>query len=223
MVGWSGKPAPGCDPTKDMTWEWDGFSYPFSSSANTRAGRPSAALGNLTLMLRTVWPKRQLNWQCKHDGIAWPGSNDKGCIGASMQPNTFQGENGGDGHADPTSETPLALATSVQDLFMFSDDDTDTIRVFQGLDDSIAEASFHQLRGAGAVLVSGSRTAGKTSFVRVEAEDNQRQRLRKSVNVTLVPPADWAGKTLASSPASVQIIPGEVRPETSLKFIRLLS
>jgi hypothetical protein len=73
------------------------------------------------------------------------------------------------------------------------------------------------------VLVSGSRTAGKTSFVRVEAEDNQRQRLRKSVNVTLVPPADWAGKTLASSPASVQIIPGEVRPETSLKVIRLLS
>ena len=92
---------------------WDGFSYPFSSSANTRAGRPSAALGNLTLMLRTVWPKRQLNWQCKHDGKAWPGSGDGGCIGASMQPNTFQGENGGDGHADPTSETPLALATSV--------------------------------------------------------------------------------------------------------------
>ena len=42
-----------------------GSSYPFSSSANTRAGRATAALGNLTLMLRTVWPKRQLNWQCR--------------------------------------------------------------------------------------------------------------------------------------------------------------
>ena len=42
-----------------------GSSYPFSYSANTRAGRATAALGNLTLMLRTVWPKRQLNWQCR--------------------------------------------------------------------------------------------------------------------------------------------------------------
>ena len=89
MVGWSGKSKPGCVPDQDMTWEWDGFSYPFSSSANTRAGRPTAAMGNLTLMLRTVWPKRQLNWQCKHTGKPWPGSGDGGCIGASMQPNTL--------------------------------------------------------------------------------------------------------------------------------------
>jgi len=51
-----------CDPEKDMTWEWDGFSYPASSSYNTRAGRAAAAYGNISLMVETVWPKRQLNW-----------------------------------------------------------------------------------------------------------------------------------------------------------------
>jgi hypothetical protein len=97
-----------------MTWEWDAFSYPASSAFNTRAGRSDAAWGNLTLILTTVWPERQLTWGCPHDGMAWPGSSDTKCIGASMQPNTFQGENGGDGHADPTSETPLAMAAAVQ-------------------------------------------------------------------------------------------------------------
>ena len=73
-------------------------------------------------MINTVWPKKQLNWGCHHDGPAWQGEMhfDGGCVGASMQPNTFQGENGGNGHADPTSETPLAMATAVQDLFFFS-------------------------------------------------------------------------------------------------------
>ena len=209
----------GGPPSKDMTWEWDAFSYPFSSSANTRAGRPSAALGNLTLMLRTVWPKKQLNWGCPHDGPAWPGSRgDKQCIGSSMQPNTFQGENGGDGHADPTSETPLALATSVQDLFLFSDDDSDAIRVFQGFDSTVEEAAFHQLRGAfdtvakelmdehctqsrrlagdtgaGALLVSGARSSAATHFVRVE-------RVQSATDdaVVLFPPPDWAGQELVA-------------------------
>jgi hypothetical protein len=103
-----------CHPSEDMTWEWDAFSYPASSAFNTRAGRSDAAWGNLTLILTTVWPERQLTWGCPHDGMAWPGSSDTKCIGASMQPNTFQGENGGDGHADPTSETPLAMAAAVQ-------------------------------------------------------------------------------------------------------------
>ena len=79
---------------KDMTWEWDGFTYPASASYNSRAGRADAAWGNLTLMLNTVWPKHQLNWGCPHKGAAWPGSSDQKCIGAAMQPNTFQGENG---------------------------------------------------------------------------------------------------------------------------------
>lgn len=105
---------PQCRPTQDMTWEWDGFSYPASSAFNSRAGRAEAAWGNLTLMLSTVWPEAQLTWGCPHSGTPWPGSSDTKCIGSSMQPNTFQGENGGDGHADPTSETPLAMAAAVQ-------------------------------------------------------------------------------------------------------------
>ena len=110
-----------------------------------------------------------------------------------MQPNTFQGENGGDGHADPTSETPLALATSVQDLFLFSDDDSDAIRVFQGFDSTVEEAAFHQLRGAGALLVSGARSSAATHFVRVE-------RVQSATDdaVVLFPPPDWAGQELVA-------------------------
>jgi hypothetical protein len=88
-------PASKCDPWNDMTWEWDGFSYPASSSFNTRAGRAAAAWGNLSLMLNTVWPKSQLKWNCpgptKDGKNGKPGSGgDTHCIGASMQPNTFQ-------------------------------------------------------------------------------------------------------------------------------------
>ena len=54
-----------CKPSFDMTWEWDGFSYPASSSYNARAGRAAAAYGNLSLMVETVWPHKQLNWGCK--------------------------------------------------------------------------------------------------------------------------------------------------------------
>merc|ERR1712048_1330502 len=78
-----------CDPEHDMTWEWDAFSYSASSSFNTRAQRSDAAYGNLTLMLNTVWPKKQLTWGCPHAGRQWPGSNDGKCVGSSMQPNTF--------------------------------------------------------------------------------------------------------------------------------------
>ena len=137
-----------CNPEEDMTWEWDGFSYPASTSYNARALRPEAAMGNLTLMLNTVWPKRTLNWGCPHKGKSWPGMSDTRCVGAAMQPNTFQGENGGNSHADPTSETPLAMAGAVQDMLMFSDDATDSFRVFYGVPDWVEEASFHQLRAA---------------------------------------------------------------------------
>jgi hypothetical protein len=196
------------DPAKDMTWEWDGFSYPYSSSVNSRAGRSDAAWGNLTLMLRTVWPKRQLNWQCPHEGRVWPGSHDTGCIGSSMQPNTFQGENGGDGHADPTSETPLSLASAIQDLFVFSDDDSNAVRFFYGMPADMQEASFHHLRGAGALLLSGVRQSGTTKFVRVEA-------LKDGTNCTVFPPPDWGAKTLAAAPSSVQLSAGTVSPSVT--------
>jgi len=108
-----------------------------------------------------------------------------------MQPNTFQGENGGDGHADPTSETPLAMASAVQDMLVFTDDASDAFRVFWGVPASVPEASFHELRVAGAILVSGKRLAGKTIFIAVRAT------LTGSSSCTFFPPPDWDEKELA--------------------------
>ena len=165
---------------------------PASSSYNTRALRPEAALGNLTLMLNTVWPKRSLNWNCPHNGDAWPGSSDSKCIGAAMQPNTFQGENGGDGHADPTSETPLAMAGAIQDMLMFSDDATDSFRVFYGVPDSVDEVAFHQLRAAGAFLISSKRLKGVTTFVHVFSEAG-------TAHCSFYLPPDWSAPRVAES------------------------
>ena len=88
------------------------------------------------------------------------------------------------------------------------------------MDDTVAEAAFHQLRGAGALLVSGSRSAGETSFLRVESLPNDRALKRGGTNVTLVPPNDWLGKkTLVASPVSVQISAGSGgKPQGSLSF-----
>eukprot|EP01052_Picozoa_sp_SAG31_P029930 SAG31_NODE_3023_length_4780_cov_5.085665_3_plen_451_part_00 len=186
-----------CEPSYDMTWEWDGFSYPASSSYNARAGRAAAAYGNLSLMVETVWPKKQLNWGCKDPKTGketgWPGEQhfEGGCVGASMQPNTFQGENGGDGHADPTSETPLAMAASVHDLMMFSDDQSDAFRVFWGVPQTQEEACFHQLRAAGGMLISGAFAHGVTSWVAVRS-------VAGVSNTTMFSPPDWAGQTVVA-------------------------
>eukprot|EP00040_Diaphanoeca_grandis_P024371 m.618 g.618 ORF g.618 m.618 type:complete len:612 (-) comp296_c0_seq1:277-2112(-) len=194
-----------CVPEKDMTWEWDGFSYPASSSFNTRASRADAAWGNLTLMLNAVWPKKQLNWGCPHTGLPWPGSEDVDCIGASMQPNTFQGENGHDGHADPTSETPLAMATSVQDMLLFSDDNSNSFRVFYGIPTSIAQASFYHLRAAGAFLVSGERISGTTTWIHIVSLAGSK--------CTMFAPPDWESLVLETGAESPQV--NLVRNETS--------
>lgn len=181
-----------------MTWEWDAFSYPASSSYNARAGRAAAAYGNLSLMVETVWPKKQLNWGCKNPktgaSSGWRGEQhySGGCVGASMQPNTFQGENGGNGHADPTSETPLAMAASVHDLMMFSDDQSDAFRVFWGVPTTLEEAAFHQLRAAGGILVSGVFSHGVTAWVAVRS-------VAGATNTTIFAPPDWDGKTVVAA------------------------
>ena len=79
-----------------------------------------------------------------------------------MQPNTFQGENGGDGHADPTSETPLAMASSVQDMLMFSDDDDETIRVFQGIPSSVYVTSTPPSHVSNRLPLSDTRAHART-------------------------------------------------------------
>jgi len=115
-----------------------------------------------------------------------------------MQPNTFQGENGGDGHADPTSETPLAMATSIHDMFMFSDDSGDAFRPFWGMPKSQAQASFHQLRAAGGLLISGSQAKGVTAWIALLS-------VAGATNATMFAPPDWSKAAIAASVPSVQI------------------
>ena len=96
------------------------------------------------------------------------------------------------------------MAASVQDMLMFSDDDDNTVRVFQGIPPSVDEAAFYQLRAAGAFLVSARRTAGKTAFVHlVSLVDN---------DVSLAVPTDWDAKTLTTDDPNVSLSCGAVPP-----------
>ena len=117
-----------------------------------------------------------------------------------MQPNTFQGENGGNGHADPTSETPLAMATSVHDLMMFSDDQSDAFRVFWGVPSTQEEAAFHQLRAAGGILVSGAFAKGATAWVAVRS-------VAGVATTTMYAPPDWHGKTVVAASSDLHSAP----------------
>lgn len=99
----------------------------------------------------------------------------------------------------PCGETPPALASSIQDMLLFtrraSADQMprSVIEVFPGVDDSPAagpgNVSFHRLRAQGAVLVSASRIDGKTRFVRLEALVDQIQSPCR-VKTSLPPPLE---------------------------------
>jgi hypothetical protein len=82
------------------------------------------------------------------------------------------------------------------------------VRFFYGMPADMQEASFHHLRGAGALLLSGVRQSGTTKFVRVEA-------LKDGTNCTVFPPPDWGAKTLAAAPSSVQLSAGTVSPSVT--------
>ncbi len=82
---------------------------------------------------------------------------------ASMTPNTFYVEQG-----NPTSETPMAAASALQDLLIQSWGDR--IRVFPALPSGWSDVSFHDLRAEGAFLVSAVRTGGRTQFIRIESQ-----------------------------------------------------
>ena len=113
---------------------------------------------------------------------------------AECQRNTMYAESGG-----PCGETPPALASSIQDLLLYSkragadQRPLNLIEVFPGVDDGRLDrgpgnASFHRLRAQGAVLVSASRVNGRTRFVRLEALAAQTPFAR--VKTDLAPPLE---------------------------------
>ena len=76
-----------------------------------------------------------------------------------MQPNTLYRESG------PVIETPLAAATSIQEMLIQSWGDK--IRIFPAIPSSWKDASFKQLRAEGAFLVSADMQNGQTKNIRI--------------------------------------------------------
>ena len=79
-----------------------------------------------------------------------------------IRPNTLYKETG------PVIETPLAGATSLQELFVQSWGGK--IRVFPAVPDNWQQSSFINFRVQGAFLISASRNNGKTVFIQIESE-----------------------------------------------------
>jgi alpha-L-fucosidase 2 len=78
-----------------------------------------------------------------------------------VKPNTMYLEDG------PVLETPLAVAQAVHELLLQSWGDR--IRVFPAVPAAWSDVAFHDLRAEGAFLVSASRRAGQTTFIRVHS------------------------------------------------------
>jgi alpha-L-fucosidase 2 len=76
-----------------------------------------------------------------------------------VKPNTMYLESG------PVIETPLAAAQAVHEMLLQSWGDT--LRIFPAVPAAWKEASFQDLRGEGAFLVSAVRREGRTTLVRV--------------------------------------------------------
>ena len=79
-----------------------------------------------------------------------------------VQPNTLYREGA------PVIETPLAGATSLQELYLQSWGGK--IRVFPAVPDHWPQASFIDLRAPGAFLISAARDGGRTMFIQIGSE-----------------------------------------------------
>ncbi len=78
-----------------------------------------------------------------------------------VKPNTMYLESG------PVIETPLAAATSIQELYLQYWNNT--ARIFPAIPTDWEEAAFENLRTEGAFLISAVRREGKTHWVKVRS------------------------------------------------------
>lgn len=91
-----------------------------------------------------------------------------------VQPNTLYREGA------PVIETPLAGATSLQELYLQSWGGK--IRIFPAVPDSWPQASFIDFRAPGAFLVSASRDGGRTVFIQIVSEKGGECLLQTGMN-----------------------------------------
>ncbi|MGJ8656013.1 MAG: glycoside hydrolase family 95-like protein [Akkermansiaceae bacterium] len=71
------------------------------------------------------------------------------------------------GNGNPVIESPLSFATSLHDMLLQSWGGK--IRVFPGTPERWEDVAFDKFRAQGAFLVSASKKAGETQFVKVES------------------------------------------------------
>jgi hypothetical protein len=108
-----------------------------------------------------------------------------------IKPNTLYRETG------PVIETPLAGASSLQDLYLQSWGGT--IRVFPAVPDKWTEASFIDFRADGAFLVSASRAGGKTNFICIKSEKGGVCRLKSGMEAGKLTVKNKKGKKIEFS------------------------
>ena len=111
---------------------------------------------------------------------------------AMLLPNTFYME----GHGrNPVIETPLSAASSIMELFLQSWGNK--IRVFPATPNSFQDVSFKDLRAEGGFLVSASRKAGITEFVKIES---------LAGNICTLKVSDWKKAIQISKGSKIRII-----------------
>ena len=90
-----------------------------------------------------------------------------------VKPNTLYAETG------PVIETPLAALSTIHDFYM--QDWGGTIRIFHGIPTTWKDASFANMRAQGAFLVSATRKAGRTTFIRLRSEQGNQLSIQTDI------------------------------------------
>lgn len=106
-----------------------------------------------------------------------------------LRPNTLYNETG------PVIETPFAAMSSLHELYL--QDWGDRLRVFTGCPAAWKDASFINLRAAGAFLVSASRQDGRTTFIQVESEQGGPCRVQTDIPTSRLRLTDAHGDVVA--------------------------
>ena len=99
--------------------------------------------------------------------------------GPTVTPNTLYSENGW-----PTFESPISAQRSILDMLLQSWGGV--IRFFPACPDAWRDVAFYDLRTEGAFLVSGRRTAGKTSFLSIRSLAGESCRIKTDLAEPIV-------------------------------------
>ncbi|WP_308637871.1 glycosyl hydrolase family 95 catalytic domain-containing protein [Paenibacillus silvisoli] len=132
---------------------WAGWSFPWASILNTRLGKKEMALHCLQL-LRSSFTMR--GYATRHNSL--------------YEGLTYF-------HSGDIMQLDAGIAASAAVLEMLVHSRRETLHVFPGLPDSVADAVFYGVRAEGAFLVSGRKSDGQIDYIRIQSEKGARLRL----------------------------------------------